>query len=830
MVDTIVQIRISNAAGRPIALVFTVLTFLFVISSPVPADTGPPWANSTLDDLSYTEQEGWKNLDAELTVTSDTNDFSGGYVEVELTAGTDSDELKLADGVDLTVSGQEVYMDGDLIGTIDDNYDGSAGRLRINFTDPPLKNSGFESGDLTGWTVNTIWNQMQGQTWAEGPDALGFTADSSPGYDDQSSGSGTASINSGAAYEGNYGLDLEISGGVASGYGTAHAPSVTSSTFAAEAGDTLTVQWKASRTSDYYDVFGFVFVDSDGDGRMANESYQVLFHEAGEDSGGWKTVSASLSIAGNNLRFKFLHGSYDYTNSGDVGSYLYIDGIDLQLAGNTVPTDSVVQTLLEHLMYRNTDNNPDTGKDYEVRFKESDGGTGYNSAQISITRVNDPPAADAGSDTTMSLHEVATLDGTRSTDPDGDSLTFTWSITGNPSEEPNTVTVQENISNSNGATADFFPTSKGTSSQGIYELKLTVSDGQNTDSDTVQVTVTGAPDSIKDNSLASGKVQASGNTSVDFREEANLEVDLQNMDSSVRGLLGGFEYEYANFPDSKKFSGPVLKYADVKAIDFKSGKARISLYYTDREVSKFVEDKLRLYVHDGGEWTEAKNVSVDASQNVIRGEVSVSKLSGSPITASGSQAPSAAFEYLPSEPRIGESINFDGSLSSDPDGSVYTYKWDWNGDGTYDVTTSSTNSTHTYSATGTYSVGLQVVDAGGNTDSTTRDVNVDKYASNSVVTNGPNPVGEEGCIFWIELPGDTNGGTLKIYDVAGKPIYVADLNGGQNRFPSSGRWKPKTDSGNKLGPGIYFYRLRVEDDDGSTWWSEIHKLVVDRSR
>jgi len=58
---------------------------------------------------------------------------------------------QLVGGTDLSVSGDAVYWNDDRIGTIDNTYDGSNGRLRINFSKvAPLTNAGFETGDKLG--------------------------------------------------------------------------------------------------------------------------------------------------------------------------------------------------------------------------------------------------------------------------------------------------------------------------------------------------------------------------------------------------------------------------------------------------------------------------------------------------------------------------------------------------------------------------------------------------------------------------------------------------------------------------------------------------------
>ncbi len=84
-------------------------------------------------------------------------------------------------------------------------------------------------------------------------------------------------------------------------------------------------------------------------------------------------------------------------------------------------------------------------------------------------------------------------------------------------------------------------------------------------------------------------------------------------------------------------------------------------------------------------------------------------------------APTADFFYSPTFPATGESIEFTDQ-SSDADGSISSWEWDFISDGPTDSTTQ--NPTHSYSYADTYTVTLTVTDDDGLTDSTSKDVRV----------------------------------------------------------------------------------------------------------
>ena len=91
---------------------------------------------------------------------------------------------------------------------------------------------------------------------------------------------------------------------------------------------------------------------------------------------------------------------------------------------------------------------------------------------------DNPPVANAGSDVTITLGQTTELNGSLSTDPDYDLLTFSWSVINQPAGS------DAGLVGANSANPTLTPNMAGT-----YELELLVGDGWHSDVDTVVITV-----------------------------------------------------------------------------------------------------------------------------------------------------------------------------------------------------------------------------------------------------------------------------------------------------------------------------------------------------
>ena len=111
---------------------------------------------------------------------------------------------------------------------------------------------------------------------------------------------------------------------------------------------------------------------------------------------------------------------------------------------------------------------------------------------------------------------------------------------------------------------------------------------------------------------------------------------------------------------------------------------------------------------------------------------SQSRICQQAAAAETNQAPSAFFVFSPEAPKINEEIIFNAASSTDPDGDIVLYEWNF-GDGQMASTTQATT-THSYIVEGDYGVELLVYDSANatSTASTTISVAADPVPDTSV--------------------------------------------------------------------------------------------------
>ena len=94
------------------------------------------------------------------------------------------------------------------------------------------------------------------------------------------------------------------------------------------------------------------------------------------------------------------------------------------------------------------------------------------------TPQNAPPVADAGPDQTLVVGQNAVLDGSESSDPEGDALAYAWTVTDRP---------PGSIAELTGASSDVAGLTPDV--EGTYRVSLSVTDGNDADNDDVVLTV-----------------------------------------------------------------------------------------------------------------------------------------------------------------------------------------------------------------------------------------------------------------------------------------------------------------------------------------------------
>jgi hypothetical protein len=125
-----------------------------------------------------------------------------------------------------------------------------------------------------------------------------------------------------------------------------------------------------------------------------------------------------------------------------------------------------------------------------------------------------------------------------------------------------------------------------------------------------------------------------------------------------------------------------------------------------------------LYTNQKGEVKDYLTTTTDATVTVTSGSVNASVTVT--VMIETNNPPIASFVFSPTDPKVGTIVYFNASSSSDSDGYIVSYKWDF-GDGNsgYGVQTS-----HTYSYTGTFQVTLVVRDDDGATGAVSQQVTV----------------------------------------------------------------------------------------------------------
>jgi uncharacterized protein (DUF2141 family) len=363
---------------------------------------------------------------------------------------------------------------------------------------------------------------------------------------------------------------------------------------------------------------------------------------------------------------------------------------------------------------------------------------------------NVPPVANAGSDQTIQLPaNLAVLDGSASTDADGNIVSYSWTKISGPS--------QYNITNAGSAS-----TSVTNLVQGIYSFRLIVTDNNGaTDDDTVVITVTAAPPPPN-----VAPVAKAGNDTTIY------------LPSNGASLFGGASYD----PD-----GSIVAYAWNRI----SGPAGITIVNSTTVTADVVGFTVGEYIF---ELTVTDNNGATATDQV---KVTVlSRPNQAPIAKAGRDTTIA----IPST-----MVWLSSQGSRDPDGNIMAYEWKQiQGPAISRIQYTIAPVTMVNNLTvGDYQFELTVTDDKGATGKDTVSVSVvNNFRYEESLTIYPNPVIAKAHVRCVS---DSTGElTLRVVDVNGRFVKAMQAFKGQSYYEQDIMLS-------ELKPGIYYLEAVIGD-------------------
>ncbi|MEZ5337410.1 MAG: PKD domain-containing protein [bacterium] len=177
------------------------------------------------------------------------------------------------------------------------------------------------------------------------------------------------------------------------------------------------------------------------------------------------------------------------------------------------------------------------------------------------------------------------------------------------------------------------------------------------------------------------------------------------------------------------------------------------------------------------------------------------------VTVPGNASPTADLGADVTSGELPLAVVFDASGSTDPDGSIVLYEWDFDGDGAYDSYGPSSSASHAYNTTGVFTARLRVSDNDGAQATDTLDISV-------TVTGNTAPTAVIGAdVTSGDIPLTVNFNATGSLEPDGSIVlYEWDFDG-DGAYDSYG---PGDSAAHTYTVGgSYTAKLRVTDDDGA---------------
>ena len=305
----------------------------------------------------------------------------------------------------------------------------------------------------------------------------------------------------------------------------------------------------------------------------------------------------------------------------------------------------------------------DKAGSYTVRLIVNDGKVSSTADTVIISTSNSVPTANAGSDQTGQVEDTITFDGSGSSDVDGDTLTYQWSLVSRPTGSTAALTNPTSVTPT--LTLD---------KPGTYSVRLVVNDGA----------VSSAPDTATVSTLNSPPIANSG---PDQSGRVGETVTLDGGGSSdVDGDTVSYDWSLTTRPiDSTAIlTNPTMPQA------------------------KLTIDKPGTYV--------AQLVVNDGLANSAPDTATVTTLNSKPVAEAGAHQTAL----------VGTTITLDGSASTDVDGNALMYQWSFTAKPTGSTATitdpTAVVTTFPLDKPGTYVVQLVVYDGSVDSDPDTTTV------------------------------------------------------------------------------------------------------------